>query len=154
MKRLVLAVLGASILVAVGASTAAVKLPGLATGDYPPTFPVKPSVVGGWTGNASGFLGGPSGKPNSDSPSFVVRFGKIRWTTWTQTEGRGVGVVWVKTCEPDCAAGRWKREAKSTSVHAYRPQNGRFTRLAFSYDAGSGRQLRTFRLRPANGDWV
>jgi hypothetical protein len=135
--------------------TVVAKPPSLATGSYPKgAFAVRPPVIGGWTGDGTGFVGGADGRPNAAplGASAPARFGRIRWTKWSKRKAEGKGVVWTKGCVPDCAAGRWSSEP--TRISAFRVRGNRYTRLAFTYDAGDGRRRHVFRLRIPNNDWI
>jgi hypothetical protein len=125
-------------------------LPGLYTGDYPPRFLVRPASIGGWTGNGTGIVGGPDGRTRGTA----FDPGHVKWATWNGRRAEGRGVVWAKGCSPDCAAGAWKKDGATTIV-AWRPRRGRFTRLAFSYDDGRGWSRHVFRLRGgSNPAWI
>jgi hypothetical protein len=89
------------------------------------SYSVRPPVVG-FTGDGSGFLGGPDGNGSSpSSPRFNL--GHFRWTVWSAREARGSGVEWVRTC--------WTSRCKSwfvgvpATARAFAPMGGRFTRL-------------------------
>ena len=117
------------------------KLPGLFAGDYPVKFRVRPATVGGWTNDGSGYVGGADGDP-------PATFGHVKWSRWTSKTARGRGVVWVTTDRSSWHAGR------RTTIVAWRPRKGHFTRLSFSYDAGTGYRKHTFKLRERNPAWL
>jgi hypothetical protein len=103
-------------------------------------FEVRPPVIGAWTGDGTGFVGGADGRPNSDGG-----FGHITWKRWTAHVAAGKGVAWVNRLAGDCRRNCWSSEP--TRIRAYRVRHGHFTRLKFSYDAGNGRQQHVFRLQ-------
>lgn len=72
------------------AATGAAKRPGLFAGEYPVKFRVRPTVVGGWTNDGSGFLAGADGNPPAS-------FGHVKWTRWNSKTARGRGLVWATT---------------------------------------------------------
>jgi hypothetical protein len=119
----------------------AAKRPGLFAGEYPAKFRARPAVVGGWTNDGSGFLGGADGNPPAS-------FGHVKWTRWSSKTARGRGVVWATTDRST-----WHSE-RPTTIVAWRPRKGHFTRLSFSYDAGSGYRKHTFKLRELNPAWL
>ena len=128
MRRLRLAIAGLA-LVAIGivwsvASSGRAHLPRLADGVT--GLKVRPSVVS-YTGDGSGFLGGFDGTGGRN-------FGHLRWSRWTKTQAVGSGADWSydrcgvprKGCVPGF-------NASAVTVRAFRPIEGRFTRLNISY---------------------
>lgn len=105
--------------------TAAQALPGLLTqiGHGSP-FAIRPGQVI-YTGDGSGVLGGFSGK----GP--LAHFGRLRWSSWTSSQTRGSGAVWLDDCTPNCAAGTFHPYA--VRVRAFAPNSGHFTRLTLRY---------------------
>jgi hypothetical protein len=135
---------GASIVLLVmlaGAPPAHAKLPGLYAGEYPAKFSVRPHVVGGWTNDGSGFVGGPGANPPRS-------FGRVKWTRWGSKSARGRAVVWTTSDRMTWGASR------TTTVVASRPRKGRFTRLSFSFDAGDGFRRHSYRFRALNPAWL
>jgi hypothetical protein len=134
-------------------ATAAAKktrVPGLFTGDYPTKYRVRPAVIGGWTGDGTGYVGGLDGHPNAvrTDPSLAARFGHMHWVRWRANRASGVGVVWADDCNPDCADGSF-HAAGVTNVAAWRRRGHHFTRLAFSYDSGNGVRRHRYKLTGA-----
>jgi hypothetical protein len=134
-------VLIALLVVLAGAAPAQAKLPGLYAGEYPAKYKVRPAVVGGWTNDGSGFVGGAGANPPQT-------FGKVKWTRWTSKSARGRAVVWTTDDRMTWTA------SKTTTVVASRPRNGRFTRLSFSFDAGDGFRKHSYRFRALNPAWL
>ena len=122
-------------------------MPGLFTGGSPKKFVVRPSTIGGWTGDGTGIVGGRDGTGRAGD------FGHVTWTSWGARRAVGRGVVWVNHCIPDCADGSFTREPP-TRIVAWAPKNGHFTKLSFSYDAGNGRKKHTFTYRKRSPAWV
>jgi hypothetical protein len=150
---LVLAMIGLLAPATIGMPTAAARqarLPGLFTGDYPTKYRVRPAVIGGWTGDGTGYVGGLDGRPNAVSadPSLAARFGHVHWLRWRANRATGVGVVWGNDCDPDCAGGSWHADGL-TKVAAWRRRGHHFTRLAFSYNTGDGVRRQRYKLTGA-----
>ena len=139
--RFLSSALGAIAIMLALAAPSEARLPGLYAGEYPAKFKTRPAVVGGWTNDGSGFLGGASARPPET-------FGRVRWTSWTSKRARGRGVVWSTSDRTTWSASR------TTTVIAWRPRKGHFTRLRFSYDAGDGNRERTFKFRELNPAWL
>jgi hypothetical protein len=62
------------------------------------------------------------------------------WTSWTSTGATGTGVIWMKTCQPDCATGGIAfYPASITLSDIVRVRSGEllFTELTANYQ-GSG----------------
>jgi len=95
------------------------------------TLQVKPFQII-WTGDATGvFAGrGTAGKR--------PKFGRLHWSKWTATEGKGSGANWLNDCIPFCAAGKYT--PFNANFDAYRPRvvSGFkvFTRLKVVYTGG------------------
>ena len=87
------------------------------------TWQVRPAHIV-YTGDGSGILGGFDG-------SSARKPGHLTWSTWTRTEARGKGAVWLDDCNPDCADGRYTPHA--VKVRAFRRVDGRFRRLTLDY---------------------
>jgi hypothetical protein len=128
-------------------------LPVLFTGLVGSTFRVRPPIIGGWTGDANGFIGGSQGRAAAgrgrNTPT--SSFGHIAWTTWTAEKAIGKGVPWVNDCTPTCGNGTFGPD-RATKVVAATPQDGRFTRLTFVFDYGSGYKPYTFKLVSTGND--
>jgi hypothetical protein len=136
--------LAASALVALSATSAA-----SASAAVPPSlltlfsttrpFEVRPAVIGGWTGDGTGFIGGADGHPNVGG-----NFGHIRWRTWGPRSATGTGVVWGRR-EYSCRGSHcWTSEP--TRIRASRVRDHHYTRLAFTYNQGEGRHRYAFKL--------
>jgi hypothetical protein len=76
-----------------------------------------------YTGDGSGILGGFDGGKGKG-------FGHLRWTRWTTGSAFAHGADWIDDCRPDCAGGTFTPHA--ATVNAFRPRNGRFTRLTIN----------------------
>ena len=76
-----------------------------------------------YTGDGSGILGGFDGGKGRG-------FGHLTWTKWTTGSAYGHGADWIDDCRPDCADGTFT--AHRATVNAFRPRDGRFTRLTIS----------------------
>jgi len=87
--------------------------------------------------DGSGFISGPRIK------------GHITWTSWTQTSATGRGDEWQDNCIPNCAEGHYSSWA--VKLHAYRPRNGRFTRLTIQGRPHDGWRTHTYRLIQSGG---
>lgn len=48
----------------------------------------------------------------------ISRFGRLRWTKWTVTDGWATGGLWQDDCKPACVNGTW--HAVRARVHVYR----------------------------------
>lgn len=106
------------------ALASAASLPKLFTAEGPNA--VRPPTIN-YTGDGSGIIGElPSGLP-----AVGKRPGFLRWETWTHWGAFAVGTLWIKTCQPDCAASPFLRYA--VRVSASRPRRGHFTRLTLTY---------------------
>jgi hypothetical protein len=85
-----------------------------------------------WTGDATGVLAG------RGSASKRPKFGRLHWSKWTATEGKGFGANWLNDCIPFCAAGKFT--PFNANLTAYRPRviSGFkvFTRLKVVYTGG------------------
>jgi hypothetical protein len=82
-----------------------------------------------WTGDGSGLFAG-RGKA-SKRPSF----GRLHWSAWSATEGRGWGANWLNNCVPFCAAGRFTPYNVNLTVYRPRVLSGFkvFTRIKVHY---------------------
>ena len=126
LRKLVAAVV-LSVVFAVPAAASAARLPTELWG-----VQRRPFVVS-WTGDSTGYLGGPTGRRGVTTRDIQRRglranFGRLRWTTWNATQGRAWGVNWLNNCKPNCARGTFF--PKNVNVRVYRPNSsGIFTRL-------------------------
>ena len=110
------------------------SLPGTALAALPKTptegsYKVRPHIIG-WTGDGTGYLGGFSGHSSLRRPFPLSDFGRLRWTTYSATQGYAWGADWLNNGIPDDASGTFT--PTKVNVHVYRPRNGIFTRLAFN----------------------
>jgi len=101
-------------------------------------YAVRPRTIS-LSANGSGFVAGPHEN------------GKINWTSWTQTQATGTGDEWLDNCRPDCATGRYS--AYPVKLHAYRPRDGRFTRLTITRRYDGKWSARTYKLVEHAGNW-
>ncbi len=114
------------ILASIFCSTASAEaLPGVLTqiGHGPP-FAVRPAQII-YTGDGSGILGGFTGK----GP--LRHFGRLHWASWTGSQARGSGAVWLDDCTPNCAQGTF--HSSPVQIRAFAEQSGHFTRLTLRY---------------------
>jgi hypothetical protein len=100
------------------------------------------------------FVGGPG---ISQSLANKGTFGAIRWTTWTATQARGHGLLWLSYCgHGGCLMGPLL--SRPVTVTASQPRAGWFTRLRMSYRWHGHRKLddRLLRTVPVYGGrgWV
>jgi len=65
------------------------------------------------------------------------RRGRIRWTGWGSRQPVGVGLLWIDSCVPTCASGRFL--SRPVSIQISRAVNGRYTRLLLIYWSGRRR---------------
>jgi hypothetical protein len=106
-------------------ATSAEALPGLLTQiGRGSSFAVRPAQVI-YTGDGSGVLGGFTGK----GP--LRHFGQLRWSSWTNSQARGSGAVWLDDCTPNCAQGTFHPYA--VQIRAFGAHSGHFTRLTLHY---------------------
>jgi hypothetical protein len=89
-------------------------------------FQVKPASIL-YTGDGTGFF---AGRKKADNHS-----GRLNWTSWTSTGGRGSGFNWLDNCQPSCAAGTFHQYP--VKLHVWRPEHvgGHliFTRMTVRY---------------------
>jgi hypothetical protein len=71
-----------------------------------------------YTGDGTGRLGGFDG-------TGLVHPGHLKWASWTQTQAKGSGAVWLDDFG--------KVTAHRVTVRAFRPVKERFTRLTLRY---------------------
>jgi hypothetical protein len=126
----------------------AAGIPALAAGGSPrllrfddtTRFAVRPATLSFGADGGVLVLG-----PGVTQASFQARHdGHIRWAAWSATGAQGAGTVWINQCRPDCAAGHYT--SYPVSLHASRVVNGRYTRLALSYQRGSQPTVKRYRL--------
>ena len=67
-----------------------------------------------WTGDATGVFAG------RGTASKRPKFGRLQWSKWTATEGKGSGANWLNDCIPFCAAGKFT--PFNVNLTAYRPR--------------------------------
>ena len=134
MKSAIMAVAVLTATFAAGASAASLPvLPTELTGRQ--ALEVRPSVID-FTGDGSGFLGGTTRRTSIPKPQLKTLhdFGRLHWSSWSRTDARATGAVWLDNGMPDEASGTFYRY--SVEVRGFRPRNGIFTRLAFVYWTG------------------
>ncbi len=95
------------------------------TGAYGPQ--VKPHI-GVYTGDGSALLGGRTGHQVTGGPHRRSNFGRLNWTSYTQTDAWATGVNWAKFGPGPMSADRFHIDEKA-KLHVYRPVNGVFTRM-------------------------
>jgi hypothetical protein len=130
------------------AGASAGDLPTLLVETFSTTFAVRPALIT-YAGDGSAFVGG----PGVSRASFNAhRFGHIRWTSWTDTQAVGSGIVWLDNGIPDEASGTFYPH--NVSVRASRVRSGRFTRLLLTYRLGSRTVGIPLRLSPGGPGFV
>jgi hypothetical protein len=125
MRRSLVPVLIASATVALAGSAGAQGTLPTLLGNWikgPSKLLVRPAEIV-YTGDGSGVLGGFDGGRGKG-------FGHLRWTRWTTGSAFGHGADWIDDCRPDCADGTFT--AHAATVNAFRPRDGRFTRLTMT----------------------
>jgi hypothetical protein len=60
----------------------------------------------------------------------------IKWVSWTQSEARGVGVLWVDTCKVSCAQGPELRYP--ATIRGFARRGGHLTLLTIDSHYGHG----------------
>ncbi len=108
------------------------------------TWQVRPAHIV-YTGDGSGVLGGFDG-------SGIAHPGHLLWRTWTATQARGSGAVWIDNCTPACASGKFT--PYPVTVVASRPVNGRFTRLTLTYTYNHKRHVDKRGIVLNHGTWM
>ena len=134
MKPAVLAAVVFAVTLSTNASAGVLPvLPTELTGRH--ALEVRPPVID-FTGDGTGFLGGATRHASLPKPRLKTLrdFGRLHWSSWTSTDARATGAVWLDNGIPDEASGTFLRY--SVEVRAFRPRNGMFTRLAFVYWTG------------------
>ncbi len=127
------AVLAAAALsIATGASDASGQLPGILS-YWTGTFVVRPPWID-LTPTDGETITGAHGTFQHPSP--------IKWVSWTQSEARGVGVLWVDTCKISCAQGPQLRYP--AAIRGFARQGGHFTLLTI--DSHYGHSPMQFRM--------
>lgn len=116
---------------ALAASAAAAARTQIPVYDGPPHAGKNPLATPGqilWTGDSTGMFAG-RGTPGR-SPK-----GRMHWSKWTGTEGRGTGANWLNNCVPFCAAGKWTPFNVNLTVYRPRTLLGHkvFTRIKVAY---------------------
>ena len=77
--------------------------------------------------------------------------GHLKWASWTRTQATGSGAVWLDSCTPDCAQGKFT--AHAVKVRVFRPVRGRFTRLTLRYSYRGKRYIDTRGIWRTGGFW-
>lgn len=73
----------------------------------------------------------------------------LNWSSWTDTEASGRGVLELNNCEPSCAAGTFSPSTATVTLSdpmASRTQGEVFSLLAVSADDGRGGALKVTRV--------
>ena len=124
-----------SVIVWGGAATslAASSLPHLLRADVSSNFVVRPATMS--FGCCRRFV---IGGPGVSSSAFRSgRRGHIEWRQWGSARSVGAGLLWVDSCVPSCASGRFR--SRPVSIQASRVVNRRYTRLLLIYRSGNRR---------------
>lgn len=124
-RPLILAIAAFSLFPSVAGATGA--LPGVLS-YWGGTFVVRPAWID-LTPTAGEGLTGRSGTFRHPGP--------IRWVSWTAFRARGVGVLWVDTCEASCATG--PEDRYQAVILASQPHAGHFTLLTVDSSYGQMR---------------
>lgn len=103
---------------------------------------VRPAQIV-YTGDGGGILGGFDGGKGKG-------FGHLRWTRWTTGSALGHGANWIDGCRPNCAQGTFTPHA--ATVNAFRPQDGRFTRLTITSSYHGQPLVNRLKLVRSNGE--
>jgi hypothetical protein len=128
--RTIVVAIATGAIFALGASAAAARTQ-IPVYDGPPHAGKNPLATPGqilWTGDTTGMFAG-RGTPGR-SPK-----GRVHWSKWTATEGRGTGANWLNNCIPFCAAGKWTPFNVNLTVYRPRTLLGHkvFTRIKVAY---------------------
>jgi hypothetical protein len=107
------------------------------------TWQIRPAHIL-YTGDGSGRLGGFDG-------TGAAHPGHLKWASWTRTQATGSGAVWLDSCTPDCAQGKFT--AHAAKVRAFRPVKGRFTRLTLRYSYHGKRYIDRRGIWRTGGFW-
>lgn len=125
----VVAATAAALALASGALAARTQIPVYDGPAQPGKDPqVKPFQII-WTGDGTGVFAG------RGTASTRPRFGRLHWSKWTATEGRGWGANWLNNCIPFCAAGKFTSFNVNLTVYRPRVLSGFkvFTRIKVVY---------------------
>ncbi len=104
-------------------ASGATRLPGILS-DWMGSFVVRPSSIDltptdGYAVTGVGSFAHPA---------------PIKWLSWTQSEARGVGVLWVDTCKINCAEG--PELQYGATIRGFIRQGAHFTRLTIDSKYG------------------
>lgn len=91
-------------------------------------FKLRPATIL-VSGNGSAWLGG-------DGYGEVGDYGKIRWTKFRRTGGRGDSRIFLNDCDPTCAGGTFSNWR--AVIRARRVRKGHYTRLSARYERDGG----------------
>lgn len=93
-----------------------------------------PGILNNWTGS---FVVRPSSIDLTPTDGYIVTGtgpfahpAPIEWLSWTQSEARGIGVLWVDTCRINCAEGP-ELPYKAT-IRGFTRQGTHFTQLTIN----------------------
>jgi hypothetical protein len=67
------------------------------------------NVVHGDAGDALLAGSGSSGTLSPPRSDRLSNFGRLRWTSWSETGGTATGAMWINSCSPTCAGGTYRR---------------------------------------------
>ena len=117
-----------------GAATSlAASLPRLLRVDVSSNFAVRPATMSfGCCGQF--IIGGPG---RSTTAFRSRRLGMIRWKHWGSARAVGLGLLWIDSCLPNCASGKFR--SRPVVIQASAIVNGRYTRLLLIYRSGNHR---------------
>jgi Glycosyl hydrolase family 76 len=114
-------------------SLAASSPPRLLRVDVSSNFAVRPATMSfGCCGRF--IIGGPAGSTSAFRPG---RLGMIRWKHWGSARAVGLGLLWIDSCVPSCASGKFR--SRPVSIQASGIVKGRYTRLLLIYRSGKRR---------------
>ena len=121
-----------ALIFALGASAALAGRTQIPVYDGPPQSGKDPLATPSqiiWTGDGTGVFAG------RGTPSRRPKFGRLRWSKWTSTEGRATGANWLNNCIPYCAAGKFTPFNVNLTVYRPRTLLGHkvFTRIKVAY---------------------
>ena len=105
----------------------------------------------GLSGDGTSFLAGNNGRGKQTVRNWPRWTGHIVWSSWTMTQAVGAGVNWIDNCRPDCARGKYY--GHPARLRAYRPRNGRFTRLRTRIRSNGRWRTQTRTLVYNRGSW-
>jgi hypothetical protein len=113
-----------------------------------------PGILSYWTGS---FVVRPSSIDLTPTDGYIVtgargtfaHSGPIKWSSWTRFEARGIGVLWVDTCEITCAEGPELRYP--ATIRGFARQGTHFARLTIDSKYGHSPMQYRMVLQPGFG---